>query len=51
MCALLHVIYDRDNLRFGVGSIADSGVTSALAEGEDLGNFTCRRLGIVMAIA
>lgn len=25
VCALFHVIYDRDNLRFGAGSIADSG--------------------------
>lgn len=28
-----------------------AGVTSALAGGEDLGTFTCRRLDIVMAIA
>ena len=47
--ALLHMIYDRDNLRFGAaGSIADSGglVSSQPWEGgEDLGTFFLQEIG------
>lgn len=45
MCALLHVIYDRDNLK--AGGIADSGDCCHLspAGGEDLGTFYLQETG------
>ena len=56
--ALLHVIYDRDDLRFGAvgraGSIADGGGWCRLSPGRGVKTwalFSCRKLDISMAIA
>lgn len=47
MCALLHVIYDRDNLKSGAGGITDSGDCCHLSPegGEDSGTFYLQEIG------